>query len=912
MSLKPIFLFIILNLFAPNTRAQVQVVNLRCEYKINPLGLETQTPHLGWEIKSATPNFTQVACRVWVADNETLLNQGKTNIWDSGKILTRESVQFDYKGPKLQPNHYYYWKVAVWDQAGHSYTATKAAKWQMGLLQAADWQNAKWIGYEALPAADRVVPAIHQAGPKNMPGTGKDVLPLLRKEFTVKNNLKCATVYLTGLGQFDACLNGKKIGNDFLDPGWTNYDKEALYVPFDVTSLLSRGKNTIGIMLGNGMYYIPRERYRKFTGAFGYPKMKCLLVLQYQDGHVENIVSDENWKAAPGPITFSSIYGGEDFDARLVQAGWNTSNFDDHKWRPAISTMDTAQLHSQKADPVMVMDSFLTKKITHPKPNVWVYDMGQNSSGIPQLTVKGVSGAAVKITPGELLAEDGTVSQKGIGSPNYFTYTLSGNGVEIWHPQFSYYGFRYLQVEGASPAIENNGDLPVIIKMQSLHIRNSAGVVGHFYCSNELFNRTFNLINWSIKSNMVSIFTDCPTREKLGWLEQDHLMANSIRYNYDAVTLFKQTINVMKAAQLDNGLIPNIAPEYVPFEPMFRDSPEWGSTGVLLPWYIYQWYGDKTVLAESFEMIKRYVGYLSSKSKDGIVAYGLGDWFDIGPKALGRSQLTPLAVTGTAYYYYDTKILADIAKLLGKQADAEKYSLQASAIKQVYNDHFFNKETKNYSTGSQAANAISVYMGLVAPENKKAVVDNIVADIRKNNNAITAGDIGFRYLLKVLADEEHSDVVFDLNNRSDVPGYGYQLAKGATALTESWQALPTVSNDHLMLGHLMEWFYNDLAGIQYPDASGVGHFTIKPQPVGDVTAAKADYQSPYGTIKSDWQVKNHVFTLTVTIPANTSAKIYLPKAFSKNIRDDGKLVSSPGQMMVTKGSGVYHFSATSN
>ena len=732
MKLKFFLIPVILIVHTLEAYSHVRVLNLRCEYKENPLGIETPTPHLGWEIQSTKSNLYQTACQVLVADNESILTQGTANIWDSGQIITRESVQFAYSGPELKADKKYFWKVIIWDNYGHKWSSSVIARWQMGLLNNQDWKNAQWIGYEEMPKIDRVVPGIHGAVSENIPGTGNDVLPLLRKDFTVGNNLKRATIYVAGLGQFEASLNGKKIGDHFLDPGWTNYDKEALYVPFDVTSQVSAGVNTIGVMLGNGMYYIPRERYRKFTGAFGYPKMKCLLVLQYQDGRIERVVSDESWKTAPGPITFSSIYGGEDFDARKVQAGWDHPNFDDRLWNSAVVLKDSVQLHSQKEEPVMVMDSFATKKITHPKPNVWIYDMGQNASGIPQISLRGTGGSAVKITPGELLSDSGLVTQQATGSPSYFNYTLKGKGIETWHPQFSYYGFRYLQVEGAEPdTIKTKGDLPVIIKMQSFHIRNSAKVAGHFYCSNELFNKTFNLINWAVKSNMVSILTDCPTREKLGWLEQDHLMANSIRYNYDVINLFRQEIQVMKAAQLDNGMIPDIAPEYVRFDGGFLDSPEWGSTAVLLPWYLYQWYGDKSVLEGSYYMIKRYVDYLSSKAKNHIVDYGLGDWFDIGPKNPGVAQLTPLAVTATAYYYYDTKILGQIAQLLGKQADAKQYKGQASTIKKAYNDRFFNMKTNNYATGSQTANSISVYMGLTTLENKKAVVDNIVADVQK-------------------------------------------------------------------------------------------------------------------------------------------------------------------------------------
>lgn len=551
-----------------------------------------------------------------------------------------------------------------------------------------------------------------------------------------------------------------------------------------------------------------------------------------------------------------------------------------------------------------------------------MYDFGQNASGIVELRVRGHRGDTVRIAPAELLATDQTITQKHSGKGFYFTYVLRGSGVEIWRPRFSYYGFRYAQLTGGVPRGQANPSSgPEVLSLTALHTRNAAAQVGEFSCSNDLLNRTNSLIDWSIKSNLASVFTDCPHREKLGWLEETHLMGASMRYRYDIATLCRKTIQDMQASQLADGLVPEIAPEYVKFEwggDIFRDSPEWGSASIILPWYVYQWYGDRQVLASSYPLMQRYADYLGTQAVNHINSKGLGDWFDLGPKPPGTSQLTPMGVTGTATYYYDLTILAQVARLLGKTADATAYEQLAAAVKTAFNAKFFNPATKQYATGSQTANAMAVYMNLVAPGDKAAVVENIVQDIRRRGNALTAGDIGYRYLLRVLEDAGRSDVIFAMNSRTDVPGYGYQLAHGATALTESWAALPNVSNNHLMLGHLQEWIYGGLAGIR-PAAGAVAFDTIdiRPEPVGDITRARASHSSPYGLIVSDWKKTAEAFDLTVTIPANTTATIYLPATAMARITEGGQpLEKHPelqvlgfvaGRARIRAGSGSYHF-----
>ncbi|MGB8193216.1 MAG: family 78 glycoside hydrolase catalytic domain, partial [Chitinophagaceae bacterium] len=650
------------------------------------------------------------------------------------------------------------------------------------------------------------------------------------------------------------------------------------------------------------------------TGAHGFPKLILRMQLEYSDGSTENIISDESWKAAPSPITFSSIYGGEDYNATLEQAEWNTASFDDAQWRQVVTVQGPAVLYAQ-ASPLKVHEVLTPVKAIYISNSITVYDLGQNASGIPQITVKGKKGDTVRIVPAELLKEDVTANQRATGSPVYFDYIIKGSDIETWQPRFSYYGFRYLQVERAVPAGRSNpSKLPLIIDIKGLHTRNAVAKSGSFSTSDDLFNRTYSLIDWSIKSNMASVLTDCPHREKLGWLEQTHLMGNSIRYNYDMSVFFRKTVRDMMAAQGNDGVVVEIAPEYVKFGPpdnIFMDSPEWGSACIILPWYLYQWYGDEETMRESYGMMQRYVEHMQRKSKDHILSYGLSDWYDLGPNKPGLSQLTPMGITATATYYYDLKLMTTMATMMNKTEDAAKYQELSIKVRDAFNKTFFNKDSMQYGSGSQTANAIAVYFDIVEPQNKTAVIESIIRDIRSRNNSLTAGDVGYRYLLKVLDEAGRSDVIFDMNSRTDVPGYGYQLEQGATALTESWQALPSVSNNHLMLGHLMEWFYNSLAGISQPDSSiACKEILIRPQLVGNIASAKANFLSPYGLVRSEWQQKDGVFELLVEVPANATAMIYLPASENASITEGKKPIvieRSNGKAITRIGSGIYRF-----
>jgi len=900
-------------------QTNIAVSHLTCEYKSNPLGIETKQPRLSWIISASAANTTQTAYQILVADSKEKLQQNEGNIWDSKKVVSSQSIQVAYKGALLLAAKKYYWKVKVWNHQNIASSWSDINSWQMGLPSMKDWGEAKWITMDIFneakyPSLDSAVKVVAL----------RSIAPQFRKDIVVKKAVKNATAFVCGLGQFELRLNGNKVSDHFLDPGWTTYEKYSLYVPFDITKQLQQGNNTIGMMLGNGFYYLPKGRYIKGQiMQHGLPKMIAKIILEYTDGTTESIVSDESWKNSKSPITYNTIYGGEDYNATLEQDGWDKPMFNDAAWQPSVVVKGSPALMAQQAEPLKVMETFQPIAVFKNSKGNWVYDLGQNASGIINLVVAGEKGKQVKVFPAELIDADSSINQSATGKGYCFLYTLKGSNNEQWQPRFSYYGFRYVQLEGAVPEGKlNPSNLPVVKALKGLHTRYAAEKNGSFSCSNTLFNKIYSLIDWAIKSNMASVLTDCPHREKLGWLEQVHLMMASNQYNYNLAGLNNKAVADMQAAQYATGFVPTTAPEYGRFGgplSMFSDSPEWGSAYVITPWYMYQWYGDKQVLEQHYDGMKQYVAYLQKQANaDNIIAYGLGDWFDIGPKRPGVSQLTSLGVTGTAIWYYDVTILQQVAKLLHKDADATYYQTLAEAIKKGFNKKYFHTDTYQYDNGSQTANAMVLYMNLVEPQNRDKVFANILNDLKANNNAITAGDIGFRYLMQVLQQGNASQLIFDMNNRSDVPGYGYQIAQGATALTESWQALRNVSNNHLMLGHLMEWFYSGLGGIKQTDSSiAFKSILFHPEVVGDINDLKASYQSPYGLIKSEWHKKATSFNLQVVVPVNTTAIIDVYGDAVKSITVNGKAVTAGkevkfignvnGRLQYQVGSGNYSF-----
>lgn len=892
MRIKLLYLLVLLSIgWSAASNKTIVIDKLTCENFQNPTGIDALHPNLSWQLKSESRDITQASYRIIVSDNLKSLNAGIGNCWDSKKVVSGQSIGIPYQGIQLQSTKKYFWKVMSWDASGVASAWSETARWQMALLSVTDWKNAQWIGYEDLPDSMRVVPGAASDDDLGNKGMKRSVVPLFRKGFDINKKIANAMLFVSGLGQYEVSINGSKIGNGFLTPGWTNYDKAILYNSYDVTKNVVSGKNAIAAIVGNGFYYINRERYWKFIIAYGMPKMICRLKIDYADGSEENVVSGLDWKTTPSPVIFSSIYGGEDYDARLEQNGWDKAGFDDSTWKNVIlPTLPKGELKAEPDYPVVVAETFGVKTIRKIANERYLYDFGQNASGIVELKVKGKKGHEIKLIPGELLTKENEINQRASGAPYYFSYYLKGDSVETWRPRFTYYGFRYVMVEGATPdSLMSDAESPKLLSLNLLHTRNSSPKNGSFECSNALFNRIYTLINRAIKSNSQSVLTDCPQREKLGWLEQTYLMGNSINYNLDINHLYKKIVHDMMDAQFANGLVPDIAPEFPRFGGGFLDSPEWGSASVILPWFVYKWYGDQSVMEQAWPMMVRYVEYLETKSNQQILSRGLGDWYDLGPKDLGPAQLTPSELTATSIYYYDLKLLAQMAKILKKDKEADRFTAWSEKVKIAFNAKFLNTKTNVYSTGSQTAMSMPLSFGMVDENIKSHVVSNLVDSIIAHNKSLTAGDIGFHYLVEALVKNGQSQLLFDMNARDDVPGYGYQLKKGATTLTESWSANEISSNNHLMLGHLMEWFYASLAGISQEENSvGYKAIVIKPEIVGDILWVNGSFQSVRGIISSDWKCSNGAFSLNISIPANTSAMVYVPAKNTDQVKENGK------------------------
>lgn len=878
---------------------------LQTEYGTNPLAIASPRPRLSWMVSSDERGQRQTAYQIIVASRRSILAQNRGDLWNSGKVGSARTIRVFYEGKPLGSREVCYWKVRVWGRSGKPSSWSASGRWAMGLLRSSDWKG-RWIG-------------------SDQPASKTLAAPMLRYAFNVPKRVRRAVVYVSGLGQFELHLNGRKAGRDVLDPGWTNYRKSCFYLAFDVTSMLRRGANALVVILGNGMYnVVPGERYVKFVGSFGRPKVMLQLEITYTDGTSQRVVTNGDWRLIPSPITFNSIYGGEDYDARRLVRGWDMPGLNESGFkRAALLTPPGGRLIPQNIPPIRVMHVYKSRRVTQPEAGVYVYDLGQNFSGWPEITVRGSPGATVTVIPGEILDQLGFVSQRTSGRPNYFRYTLRGGAPETWHPRFSYYGFRYLEIKGATRNPKLAARLPLLLAVSGQFVHSSAARASRFSCSNPLFNRIHAIIKKAIESNMQSIMTDCPHREKLGWLEEDDFMGPSIMFNFNVAALFRKMVRDMREAQLPGGLVPDTAPEYVVFKDGFRDSPEWGSSYLVVAWYLYRWYGNDRVLRANYEGFQGYVDYLTSRSHGHILSYGLGDWYDLGPRPPGFAQLTPKAVTATCIYYYDLTLMHKMAVLLGRPADAKKYAALADAVRSAFNRKFFHPATDTYATGSQTSNAMPLALGMAPRGSRSALLRNIIRSVRAHGNKMTTGEIGHRYLLLALAKAGRSDVVYDIDSQTSCPGYGCIIRRGATTLTEAWDAAPPYSQNHFMLGQLDEWIYRDLAGIQQgPGSVGFARIVIKPQPVGDIKWCRASYDSTRGRIVTRWSYKQGVFHLHVRLPANTSAKVYVPAHDAASVREGGLRAASSryvhflrmdeGCAVFRVESGVYNFSAASS
>lgn len=850
--------------------AALEPVALRCEFGDDPAGVDVPQPRLSWKLAGSVPAARQTACRILVASSPAKLAADEGDLWDTGKVSSDETLHWHYAGRELASSQTAFWKVRVWDADDHPSPWSRPARWVMGLLNTNEWRG-KWI----------CAPAVSEA-------------LLLRKEFPVRPGLLRAVAHVSGLGSFEFFVNGAKVGDHLLAPGWTDYDDTILYETHDLTPLLRAGTNAVGFSLGNGMYHVQRRhRFAKFTGSYGPLRAIAHVRLEYADGTVEFVGTDESWRGHPGPVSYNSIYGGEDFDARLEPAGWNRPGFDDSGWRNAVAVVRPAGVlrgHTHATEPIRaqaVRHPIATNRVG----DAWVYDFGQNASFMPRLRVSGPAGGTVRLVPAEVVNADGSIQRSTMGSTNrgisWWEYTLRGNPksgarnphgpptVETWFPQFYYVGCRYLEARLTPP--EDGGEPPRIESLEGIVVHSDARPVGEFACSDPLLNAIHQLVRNAQRANLVSVLTDCPHREKLGWLEQLHLNGPAIRYEFDLARQFTKAMQDMADAQDADGLVPNIAPEYTRFQGAFRAAAEWGAAFIQVPWQQFQFHADTNLLRRHYPAMKRYFAWLERRATNDLLSDGLGDWYDLGPRALSRAELTPPPVTATAFYFANARTLSQIATVLGETAEADTFAAHAERIRKRYNATFFDPTSGAYATGSQCANALALALDLVEPPHRAAVLAALVRDVEERDDLMTAGDVGFRFLLRALTDGGRADVVYRIITRTNGPGYAHMLAQGATTLTEAWDARLTASHNHFMLGHVNEWFYRDLAGIDTdPAGPGFKRIVIQPHPVGDLTWVRAAYDSARGPIVSHWQREGDRLRLVVTLPPNTTGMVRLP------------------------------------
>lgn len=880
-----------------------------------------QLPQLGWQLTSLENGTLQSAYEI--ACYHALSGE---LVWNSGKVKSSETqfITLDKEqlgNPSADELPIYNWQVRVWDEADTVSEWSDMNTFQ--LASAATFAGSEWIGAITRAQANAPTgrrfhgtelrkPEIKAAWEAVDTLAKKSIY--LRRSFQADKKIKKAIASVCGQGAYELSINGQRIGDAEFAPLWSDYDKSVYYNTYEVTSQLQRGSNAVGVLLGNGFYNVQGGRYRKLQISFGPPTLLFALHLYYEDGTQETIHSDHSWKYDLSPILFNCIYGGEDYDARLEQKGWDTPRFNDAAWRSVVvQEAPKGKLRSQQAPPVKIMERYGKKSVTKLTPqqveaatkstkrtvdgSAFVLDMGQNLAGYPEITVRGKKGDKITLVVAESLTPEGACNQRQTGRQHYYEYTLKGEGKETWHPRFSYYGYRYIQVEGAVlKGDKNPSKLPVIDHIESCFIYNSAAKGSTFESSNTIFNQAHRLIEKATRSNMQAVFTDCPHREKLGWLEQVHLNGPGLYYNYDLTSYIPQQLQNMADAQHQDGAIPTTAPEYVVFEGPgmddFAQSPEWGSALIISPFMYRDAYGDDSMIHLHYNAMRRYLDYLTARAQDGILSFGLGDWYDYGNFKAGFSRNTPVPLVATAQYYMDIQHMIEAATLVGNQADAAYYTQLLKEVNEAFHRVFYHPETKQYGTGSQCSNALPLFLGMVPAADKEAVLQNLVADIKKQGNRLTTGDVGNRYLFQTLARNGLNELMYTMHNHEDAPGYGFQLKFGATTLTEQWDPRQGSSWNHFMMGQIDEWFFYSLAGIRaVSNNPGMQEVEIAPMPVGDLTYLKASTTTLYGQVAVDWKRYDGVFTLTVTIPVGSTARVYLPD----------------GSPMKQVGSGVHHF-----
>ena len=901
--------------------AQVNVTNLRCEMLVNPLGIDITTPRLSWEIASGQRNVRQESFQVMVASTKEKLAKGDGDLWNSGKVISGQSIQVMYEGKQLNSRATCYWKVMVTTNKGAA-TSTETAYWTTGLLNTNDWQ-AKWIGYDRGSSWDKITQFSRLSA------------RYFRKPFPSHAGIKNATVYIAGMGLYELYINGhKSTQQNVLVPAPTDYRKSVLYNTYNVTDQLKAGENVIATVLGNGRFFTMRQDYKpKKINTFGYPKMLLQLEIDYADGSHQTIVSDDTWKLnVDGPIRTNNEYDGEEYDATKEMPGWLTAGYNDSKWlTPELVDAPGGRLTAQMTEPMKVMKLIKPVGLKKTGGSKFILDMGQNFSGWLKLkNIKAKRGEKITLRFGESLQANGELYVANLRDAKVtdsYTFSNSSLGDGGWQPSFVYHGFRYVEISGfpGTPALTNFEGQMVYDNLQT---------TGSFQSSNETLNKIYQNAWWGIASNYKGMPVDCPQRnERQPWLGDRATGSTGESFLFDNAALYAKWLNDIQQSQTEEGAIPDVAPAFWNY---YSDNVTWPGTYILVANMLYGQFGDKQSIIKHYPSMKKWMGYMKDKYLENniLTKDKYGDWC-VPPEALDMiksrdsTRTTNGALIATAYYYQLLQHMKNFAVLVGREADIPAYHELAEKIKLAFNQKFFNKQKSYYDNNTLTANLLPLYFGMVPDDVKEKVFNNIYNKIKIDNHMHNStGVIGVQWLMRSLTDHQRSDIAYILATGKSYPGWGYMVENGATTIWELWNgntANPQMnSQNHVMLlGDLLIWCYEDLAGIK-SDAQQVAFKKIimKPEQVDGLDFVKASYQSIHGKIESHWKTDEQrtSFTWHIRIPANTIATIYVPASSIKNITENGKpvdesegikFIKMDGQSAVFHiGSGSYSFLST--
>ena len=849
------FLMMVLfcNILSSQNNSSSKPDHLLCEHLINPIGLDNRIPRLSWQMNDRRQGAKQTAYQVFVSTEKSDITSG--SIWNTGKIDSNE-ILITYSGTELKPFTRYYWMVQIWDQDGNMSTSD-ISFFETGMMDIKNWQGT-WISDHN---------DIHH-----------EPAPYFRKAFDAKKAVKSARAYIAVAGLYELYINGEKIGNHRLDPLYTRFDRRNLYVAYDVTKQIQNGKNAIGVLLGNGWYNHQSMAVWDFHRApwRNRPAFCFDLHLTYEDGSTEIIKSGRDWKTSSGALVFNSIYTAEHYDARLEQKGWNTANFDDSEWHGvAYRGAPSQNIVSQQVQPIRNVETYEAQAVKKINDTTYVFDFGQNMSGVTKIKITGEEGTVIKLKHGERLYEDGRVDLSNIdvyyrGDKVKYPFQtdiliLSGKGEDEFMPKFNYKGFRYVEVTSSKP-VELGKD-----NLTAYFMHSDVSVKGELKASNDLINKLWKATNMAYLSNLMGYPTDCPQREKNGWTGDGHFAIETALYNYDGITVYEKWLADHRDEQQPNGVLPDIIPTGG-WGYGTENGLDWTSTIAIIPWNIYMFYGDSKLLSDCYENIKSYVNYVEQNYPDGLTSWGRGDWVPVKSKS-------SLELTSSVYYYVDTKILADAAKLFGYDEDYQYYSALAKKIKDAINAKYLNRQTGIYASGTQTELSVPLQWKVVPDDMVELVAHNLAKKVEEAGFHLDVGVLGAKALLNALSENGHAEAAYKVAAQNTYPSWGWWIVNGATTLLENWdlEATQDISDNHMMFGEIGAWLYKGLGGI-FPDPRqpGFKHIILKPNFPKDLNQFEASHNSPYGQIVSKWKKEKKNIIYDIEIPANSEATLYLP------------------------------------